>query len=58
MLGGVGLGEFFDEGASGPDVGAAAWSLWRPKPPPGYASLGDVATFGVSTRDRPRSPRS
>ena len=36
----------FESGASGTGAGAAAWSTWRPHPPPGYASLGDVVGDG------------
>ena len=36
----------FEAGAAGTRAGAAAWSTWRPHPPPGYASLGDVAGDG------------
>ena len=38
----------FDEGAPNARVGAAAWSVWRPNPPAGYASLGDVVASGVA----------
>jgi hypothetical protein len=36
----------FEAGAAGTRAGAAAWSTWRPHPPPGYASLGDVVGDG------------
>ena len=38
----------FNEGVSSASVGAAAWGLWRPRPAPGYASLGDVVSIGTN----------
>ena len=37
----------FTEGVSSARVGAAGWGLWRPRPPPGYAPLGDVVSMGT-----------
>ena len=39
-------------------VGAAAWSVWRPNPPAGYASLGDGFKLDEVKPRRPRNRRS